>query len=278
MGDERASDEPAVGRRPAWHSRERLGRLVDDGAEDPAGRRFAVAVQAAILLSVAVFTVETLPGLPRGALRALLWVEAALVLLFTAEYALRAYAARPTRSYVFSFFGVVDLLSILPFYLGVTGVSTLRLLRCFRLFRIFKLSRYSRATRRLLRALQLAREELGLFAMLACVVTYLAAVGIYYFEHEAQPGKFASVPHSLWWAVVTLTTVGYGDVTPVTLGGRLFTGLVLLTALGVVSIPSGILASSLVEVRHEEEEAEAEADEAATGSGRRSGAGGGRPR
>ena len=111
---------------------------------------------------------------------------------------------------------------------------------------------YSTAVRRLHRAAIIAKEELVLFLCVALVLIFLSAVGIYYFENESQPEQFASVFHSLWWAVITLTTVGYGDVYPVTIGGRLFTFFVLMLGLGIVAVPTGLFASALSRAREEE--------------------------
>jgi voltage-gated potassium channel len=121
------------------------------------------------------------------------------------------------------------------------------------LFRTFKIVRYSKAIRRFHRALLIAREELVLFLLVTLLLLYFSAVGIYYFEYDAQPEAFASVFHSLWWAVVTLTTVGYGDVYPVTTGGRIFTFVILLIGLGIISVPAGIVASALSESRDMED-------------------------
>ena len=109
--------------------------------------------------------------------------------------------------------------------------------------------RYSQALSRLGIALKLAKEELLLFLAMSLVVIYLAAVGIYYFEQSAQPEAFASVPHAMWWAVATLTTVGYGDLYPVTAGGKIFTFIILIVGLGLVAVPAGIVASALAKAR-----------------------------
>ena len=122
----------------------------------------------------------------------------------------------------------------------------------WRLLRILKLARYTKAIDRLRLAVLIAREELLVFLGIAGVVIYLSAVGIYYFENAAQPEVFASVFHSLWWAVVTLTTVGYGDVYPITLGGRVFTVVVVMAGLGMVGVPTGLIASALASVRASE--------------------------
>lgn len=147
-------------------------------------------------------------------------------------------------------------MAILPFYLGlVVDLRSLRVLRFLRLLRILKLTRYSQAWQRFHRALIISREELILFATTALILIYLAAVGIYYFEHEAQPEVFASMFDGLWWAVATLTTVGYGDSYPITAGGRFFTFVILVIGLGIVALPSGIVASALAKARAEEDEA-----------------------
>ena len=176
------------------------------------------------------------------------------VAIFTVEYVTRLIVADRTLRFVFSFFGLVDLLAILPFY--VTSGIDLRALRAFRLFRllrILKLLRYSVALDRFHRAFLIAKEEMMLFLFTTVILLYLSGVGIYYFESGAQPEQFASIFHSLWWAVTTLTTVGYGDVYRVTAGGRLFTFFVLMIGLGIVSVPAGLVASALSKARAEEE-------------------------
>ncbi len=218
-----------------------------------AGRIFDLAIQTLIVLSLITFSIETLPNLSPVWQTTLQWVEVVIVIVFTVEYALRLYFAEQRLAFVTSFFGVIDLLAILPFYLSMgVDLRSIRAFRLLRLFRIFKLARYSKAMRRFHRALLIAREEIVLFLCVTAILLYLAAVGIYHFEHEAQPKMFASVFHSLWWAVTTLTTVGYGDAYPVTVGGRIFTFLVLLVGLGVVSVPAGLVASALSKARETE--------------------------
>ncbi|MDA1094571.1 MAG: ion transporter, partial [Acidobacteria bacterium] len=175
------------------------------------------------------------------------------VALFTIEYGLRIAVADDRWRFVRSFSGLIDLVAVLPFYVSLgIDLRSVRAVRLLRLLRILKLARYNSAIVRFQRAVVVAREELLVFLGIAVGLIYLSAVGIYYFENAAQPDVFASVFHSLWWAVVTLTTVGYGDVFPVTLGGRIFTFFVLMAGLGVVAVPTGLLASALVQVREEE--------------------------
>ena len=153
----------------------------------------------------------------------------------------------------FSFETVPDLepstrkiLAILPFYLSLgVDLRSLRALRFLRLFRILKLMRYNKAIERFSRAISLAKEEVLLFLIVTLILIYFSAVGIYYFEHEVQPENFASIFDSLWWAIITLTTVGYGDVYPITVGGKVFTFFILMIGLGIVAIPTGIISSAL---------------------------------
>ena len=231
-----------------------LKRMVED-TDTTAGRWFDRTVIALIVLSLVTFSIETLPNLPPSMEALLWWIELVTVALFSIEYVLRLSVATHRARFARSFFSVVDLAAILPFYLsfGALDLRSVRVLRLLRLLRILKLTRYGRVMLRLRRALLIMREELILFLSVAIILIFLAAVGIYYFEKDSQPELFASVFHSLWWAFVTLTTVGYGDMYPITLGGRIFTVLILLVGLGLVAAPAGIFASALAQARREEE-------------------------
>ncbi len=230
-----------------------LKRMVEQ-SDTRAGRWFDAVVFALIVVSLITFSIETLPNLPPPAAAMLYWIEFATVLLFTGEYLLRLAVADSRWRFVRSFFGVLDLVAILPFYLAAgVDLRAVRTFRLLRLLRILKLTRYSDAVRRLRRAVGIVREELVLFLNVALILIFLSAVGIYYFEHDRQPEHFASVFHSLWWAVVTLTTVGYGDMFPITTGGRVFTFFVLFLGLGIVAVPTGLFASALAKAREEEE-------------------------
>jgi voltage-gated potassium channel len=232
---------------------ESLKRIVEQH-DTRAGRTFDLVIQALIFVSLLAFSIETLPNLSPTVHRWLDIIEVFTVLVFTVEYLLRLYLADSKPAFAFSFFGVIDLLAVLPFYIA-SGIDlrSIRLFRFLRLFRAFKLVRYSKAIRRFQRAFTIAREEIVLFVIVTLMLMYFSAVGIYYFENEDQPEKFASVFHSLWWSVATLTTVGYGDVYPVTTGGKFFTFLILIIGLGFVSVPAGLVASALSKAREMEE-------------------------
>jgi voltage-gated potassium channel len=214
------------------------------------GWQFDRLIYFLIITSLFLFALETVPSAQR--FRAFfVWSERIIVAIFTVEYALRTIAKG--LKYNVSFLGVIDLVAILPFYvsLGMVDLRTIRICRLFRLLRLAKLHRYNKAWDRLRLAFSDIKNELAVFCGITVALVYLSSVGIYYCEHEAQPDAFASVFDAMWWAIATLTTVGYGDVYPVTLAGRLFTFLILILGLGVVSVPSALIASALVK-QHEQ--------------------------
>ncbi len=203
------------------------------------GRRFDLFIQSLILLSLISFSLETFPNLDSKSKELLRLFEIISVSIFSIEYLLRILLTKNPLSYIFSFFGIIDLLAILPFYF-TSGID----LRSVRVFRIFKLLKYNDAIDRVSLAFNSIKKELVVFAVATIFLLYVSAVGIYYCENPAQPEQFKSVFHSLWWAVTTLTTVGYGDMYPITVGGKLFTTFVVFIGMGMVAIPTGLLASA----------------------------------
>lgn len=226
-----------------------LKKLVESSDTWP-GRLFDHTIQTLIVVSLVSFSLETIPDLSQVQRSVLSAIEVTTVLVFTAEYIVRLFASEDKQRFVLSFYGIIDLLAILPFYVS-SGIDlrSVRAFRLLRLFRTLKLARYSTAVRRFHRALIIVREEIVLFMAVAAIIIYLSAVGIYYFENAAQPEQFSSIFESLWWSVCTLTTVGYGDVYPITTGGRAFTFVVLLFGLGVVTVPAGLFATALSKAR-----------------------------
>jgi len=221
---------------------EKLRRVVEE-TDTAAGKIFDLFFQFLILFSIISFSLETLPELDEY--YALFdFFELAIVALFTVEYCLRILVARKKLSFVFSFYGAIDFLAILPYYLSFGGLD-LRSLRIFRLLRLLKFGRYIKALERLKNAFAGIKNELAVYFLITVFLLYLASVGIYYFEKDAQPEQFRSIFHSMWWALATLTTVGYGDIYPITTGGKIFTFFILLLGLGLVAVPSGLIASAL---------------------------------
>ena len=218
-------------------------------------RYFSFGIQILILISIVSFTIETLPNLSSSTKNLLRFIEIFCVIVFTIEYLLRVYVSDKKTSFIFSFFGIIDLMAILPFYLSFgIDLRSLRALRFLRIFRILKLMRYNRAISHFTKAIVSAKEEILLFLFVTLILIYFSAVGIYYFENEAQPEHFSSIFDSLWWAIITLTTVGYGDVYPITVGGRVFTFFILMIGLGIVAIPTGIISSALTKSVDKKEE------------------------
>lgn len=217
--------------------------------------KWELGIQVLIFLCLVNFALETLPNLTPTQLFWINAFEAFSIAAFTVEYVIRALTSRPRKAYLFSFFGIIDLLAILPFFIGLgVGMTNLRALRMLRLFRILKLARYSKAMRRFHRAFVITKEEIILFLLTTCILLYLAGMGIYHFENQAQPEVFTSMFDGLWWAVTTLTTVGYGDSYPITVGGKLFTFVILILGLGIIAVPTGMVASALAKARKEEDE------------------------
>lgn len=222
-----------------------------------------LALQVLIFMCLVVFAIETLPNLTTTQQR---WIDAFdvfSVVVFTLEYLIRLWGSRPRKGYALSFFGIIDLISILPFYIGLgVDLRNLRALRMLRLFRILKLARYSKAMRRFHRAFIITKEEIVLFLTSTFILLYIAGMGIYHFENEAQPDRYRSMFDGLWWAVATLTTVGYGDVYPITVGGKIFTFVILILGLGIIAVPTGMVASALAKARKEEDERHPSGDDA----------------
>ncbi|SMF35605.1 voltage-gated potassium channel [Alteromonadaceae bacterium Bs31] len=209
-------------------------------------------IAALIIVSVIGFSVETLPHLRPTTRNILKGIEAFTVLVFICEYIYRIYRAKRKLSFIFSFYGIIDLLAILPYLIApALDLRSLRLLRFLRFIRLLKLARYNQAIYKFGRALVYAKEEIIISFIGTSVLIFLAAIGIYHFEHAAQPEVFRSVFDALWWAFATFTTVGYGDVYPITTGGRLFTMGVLVLGLGLVAGTTGIFASALMKVSGE---------------------------
>ena len=220
---------------------------------------FDVFLIALIIVNVAAMMLETIPGIPAVWQHELHIIEIVSVLIFTVEYLLRLYssASAPNRpnhertttwqkrwSYLKSPMALVDLMAILPFYLSVFVAFDLRILRVFRVLRILKIGRYSRSMQTLVTVLRNESHSLIAAISVLLLFTVIAATCIYYIEHTAQPDVFSSIPASLWWALVTLTTVGYGDAVPVTALGKVFGGLITILGICFYALPAGILSSS----------------------------------
>ena len=224
-------------------------KTIVEGNDTKAGRAFDIFSQFLILISLISFSIETLPSNSPAVSRFLNIVEIVTVVLFTVEYMLRVIASDRKVKFIFSFYGIIDLIAILPFYISCgIDLRAIRVIRFLRIFRVFKLLRYNRAIHLLIEAFRSIKDELVLFGFSTLLLLFVSSVGIYYFERDAQPSQFCSIFHSFWWAVVTLTTVGYGDMYPITVGGKILTSIVSLLGIGVVAVPTGLVASALTKL------------------------------
>ena len=211
------------------------------------GSKFVdILIQILIMVCIVQASLETMPSLRDKYKNVWEFSEKFFIIVFSIEYLLRIYIADKKIKFIFSFYGLIDLVAILPSILAFSFLDSrfLRSIRLLRILRIFKLARYLKALNRLQNSLKDIKEEVALFFVLSMLLLYVSASGIYYFEYDAQPEIFKSIPHSLWWAVSTLTTVGYGDIYPVTIGGKVFTFFIMMLGIGIISVPSGLFASS----------------------------------
>ena len=192
------------------------------------------------------------------------------IVIFSLEYVLRLWTApekfkgskegsknifSPYLSYIFSFLGIIDLCAILPFYLPfITNVDliVLRILRTFRLLRILKLSHYSKSFNSIATVLQDEKKKLFTTLFFIVLMILLASTLMYFVESNVQPDKFPNIPATLWWAVATLTTVGYGDVYPVTIPGKILGSIIAIMGIGLIAMPSGIISAGLMAQSHKE--------------------------
>jgi voltage-gated potassium channel len=251
-------------------------RLLDVGGETAAERVFDWGIMTLIVANVAAVILSTVTYLYTQYQSAFRAFKAVSVVIFSTECVGRIWSATAADGYDRAIVGrvryalrpmvVVDLLAILPFYLGAFFIDLrfLRALRLFRFFRLFKLARYSESVRSFRSVLTDKREEFVISMSVTGLLLVLSSSMMYYFERSAQPEKFSSIPEAFWWGVVTLTTVGYGDVYPVTAGGRVFGAIIAFLGVGLFALPASILASGFIEAADGSTESEEFGSESAT--------------
>lgn len=230
--------------------RERIGHIIFE-TDTPAARAFDVALLWAIVASVLAVVLESVAEIRTAAGGVLRTVEWVFTLVFTVEYALRIYSARRRLRYVTSFYGVIDLLAILPTYLSLVLVGTqyfvvLRALRLLRVFRVLKLSRYLGEASTLAQALRASRRKITVF--LVTVLTLVLVIGAAMYLIEGPTRGFTNIPVSMYWAIVTLTTVGYGDIAPSTPVGKALSAAVMILGYAIIAVPTGIVTTELSRV------------------------------
>ena len=225
--------------------------------QDKASAFFDYLIISFILLNVIAVTVSSYQNISPNTKIFLEIFEIISIAIFTIEYLLRLWTAQilfkekkhPYLSYIFSFMAIIDLLAILPFYIPFIipfNLLYLRMIRMLRLLRVFKLNRYNNSMHFIYKVLKKEKDILITTLFISTILLLLASSIMYYVENGAQPDKFPNILASMWWAVATLTTVGYGDVYPVTIIGKLLSGFIAILGIGLVALPTGIISSGFI--------------------------------
>lgn len=238
---------------------------AEDG--DRASQIFDWSIMALIALSIISIILESFAGIYERWHSVFQVFEVITVVVFTAEYFLRIWTAdllypeskHPRLKYIFSVMAIIDLLAILPFYVPFISADLrflrmMRLFRLFRLLRVFKLGRYFEALQIIVKVIKTSGPQLIMSVAICFFVMLFSAIIMYTVENPVQPEQFPNVISSLWWAICTLTTVGYGDVYPITHIGRLFASVISLVGIGIIAIPTGIIAAGFNQVISREKE------------------------
>ncbi|MCW8945303.1 MAG: ion transporter [Sedimenticola sp.] len=240
--------------------KQRIWEIVEPAKSgDKISHYFDIGLMVLIILNVLAVIIESVQSIEDQFGTYLTAFEVFSVMVFTLEYLARIWACTYVNNYSHPLFGrirfsfrpmvIVDLLAILPFYLPFFGID-LRVVRAFRLFRIiriFKLGRYSKAFQMLGNVLTNKKEEMTITIVALFFLIIISASLMYHAENAAQPEQFSSIPATIWWSVVTLTTVGYGDVYPITLFGKIIAGVISILGIGMVALPAGIISAGFVE-------------------------------
>lgn len=237
----------------AERRRHRIHEIIFE-ADTPAGRAFDIALLVLIVCSVLVVMLETVPGWSAPTRRFFLILEWFFTIAFTIEYVLRLYVTIQPIRYALSFYGLVDLLAILPAYLSVFLSGShyfvlVRALRLLRVFRVLKLGKYLREGIVLRRALVASRDKITIFLFVVLILVLLVGALMYLVEGGTNPA-FSSIPESVYWAIVTITTVGYGDITPITALGQFISSLLMIMGYGIIAVPTGIVTNELMQGGH----------------------------
>lgn len=230
--------------------RERIRTIIFE-ADTPAGRLFDLVLLGCILASIAVVIMESVPALHEKYGERFLTIEWIFTILFTIEYLLRIFSTpRPLR-YMTSLFGIVDLMSILPAYLGLffsggQAFIVIRGLRILRIFRILKLGHLVKESSQLILALRASFNKIAIFLLFILILVTILG-GLMYLVEGGSNAGFSSIPISIYWAIVTLTTVGYGDITPITPLGQLLSAMIMLLGYAIIAVPTGIVTGEMLQ-------------------------------
>ncbi len=237
--------------KPEWLDKEKMYELIFE-SDTPAGKQFDIAIMIAIVLSILISFVETIPSLARTYQLTLEILEYLLTFFFTVEYLARLYCSPRKRDYALSFFGVIDLLAILPAYLSfilpnARYMLVFRTFRLIRIFRIFKLFSFINEGYTLMQSLRKSMTKISVYFLFVLILVTCLGTLMYMVESGTPGSKFTDLATSVYWAIVTMTTVGYGDITPVTAIGRLLSAFVMLLGYTIIAVPTGIVTATIID-------------------------------
>ena len=235
-----------------WYSKKRLNEVISGSTDTIEGKTFDIILLIIIFISVILAIWESSPRINASTKKVLTIIEYCMTGLFTLEYALRVYCAPKRKKYIFSFFGIVDLLSTLPLYLSfvLPGAHYLVMIRAFRLIRVFRIFRLFTFVNEGIILVQSLRKSLNkILIYLLFVLILVTIIGtIEYVIENGEPGSgFTDLPSSIYWAIVTMTTVGYGDITPVTTLGRILSALIMVLGYTIIAVPTGIVSATVID-------------------------------
>lgn len=254
--------------------RQKVFLIVDENNKEGTGSRiFNISIVVLIILNVIAIILESFQDLKDLYEKQFYIFEVFSVAIFTIEYILRLWTAKykyPDKNevnalltYIFSPYALIDLFAILPFYLPFLIHVDLRFIRIFRLLRIiriFKLGRYSKSLKLIINVFKEKRSDLGVTIFVTFILLVIASTIMYYLEHDKQPEAFPNIIASFWWAIATLTTVGYGDVYPITGWGKFISSIIALLGIGMVALPTGILSAAFMDKMKDEKQPEKQKD------------------
>jgi len=245
---DRAEPEMDPGGAAGW--RQKLHEVIFE-ADTASGKLFDVLLLITILISVIALMLESVESIEKQWGSWLRGIEWTITVLFTIEYVFRILSVRRPLRYCTSFFGVVDLLAIVPTYLSVIvpgsrALGVVRVLRLVRVFRIFNLGRYERESQVLLKALKATQAKITVFLLVIITLVLVLGALVYVIESPQLESKFTSIPRSVYWAIVTVTTVGYGDMSPQTVPGQFLAAIAMILGYAIIIVPSGIFSAEII--------------------------------
>ncbi len=228
---------------------ERIHEIIFE-ADTRNGKIFDIILLVLIFLSVIVVMLETVPSYEKDFKKLFVILEWVFTIFFTVEYFLRIYSVRKPKKYIFSFFGIIDLLAIIPTYLsifiaGTQSLIVIRALRLLRVFRIFKLASFMSQGQVIIDAMKSSRAKITVFLFFVLLVVTIFGSVMYLVEADSG-GGFDSIPRSVYWAIVTLTTVGYGDISPQTPIGQFLASIIMILGYAVIAVPTGIVTGEVI--------------------------------